>query len=105
MLLPFEEACLLQLTIAQLTDRLASSYSEVGGINHLGGKNLPSKRVVAAITMDLLRLLFPGFFDQKLMHFSEFKTQTRPPKKLHRTYPPILAGWNSIRHRSGLGQF
>jgi serine O-acetyltransferase len=40
------------------------------------GKNLPSKRAVAAITQDLLRLLFPGFFDEKLIHSSEIKVET-----------------------------
>ncbi len=51
------------------------SYARVGGINHLDGKNLPSKRAIALITMDLLRLLFPGFFG-KLMHSSEIKAET-----------------------------
>ena len=40
------------------------------------GKNLPSKRVVTALTKDLLRLLFPGFFDDKLIHSSEIKVET-----------------------------
>lgn len=66
----------MQTTLAQLTDRLVASYAEAGGINHLDGKNLPSKRAVALITMDLLRLLFPGFFDEKLMHSSKIKTET-----------------------------
>jgi len=52
------------------------SYTRVGGINHLDGNNLPSKRAIALITMDLLRLLFPGFFDEKLVHSSELKTVT-----------------------------
>jgi len=42
----------------------------------LDGKNLPSKRVVTAITCDLLRLLFPGFFDEKPIHSSEIKVAT-----------------------------
>ena len=66
----------MQLTVTQLTDRLAASYTRVGGINHLDGKNLPSKRAVATISMDLLRLLFPGFFDEKLIHSSEIRTLT-----------------------------
>ncbi len=65
----------MQLTISQLTERLAASYTRTGGINHIDGKNLPSKRAIAMITMDLLRLLFPGFFDEKLVHSSEIKTQ------------------------------
>lgn len=63
-------------TVLQLTEELVASYARVGGINHLDGKNLPSKRAVALITMDLLRLLFPGFFDEKLVHSSELKTET-----------------------------
>jgi serine O-acetyltransferase len=42
----------------------------------LDGKNLPSKRAITAITQDLLRLLFPGFFDEKPLHSSEIKTET-----------------------------
>ena len=59
------------LNITQLTDRLVTSYAQAGGINHLDGKNLPSKRTIGLITADLLRLLFPGFFDEKLLHSSE----------------------------------
>jgi serine O-acetyltransferase len=63
-------------TVTQLTNSLVASYARVGGINYLDGKNLPSKRAVTAITCDLLRLLFPGFFDEKLIHSSEIKTET-----------------------------
>ncbi len=66
----------MQLTVPKLTERLLDSYARVGGINHLDEINLPSKRAVAVITVDLLRLLFPGFFDEKLIHSSELKEQT-----------------------------
>jgi serine O-acetyltransferase len=59
------------LTLDQLTERLMASYVSAGGINHVDGKNLPSKRAIAGITVDLLRLLFPGFFDETLIHSSE----------------------------------
>jgi serine O-acetyltransferase len=78
--LAFSRSCphtfLVQLTVTQLTDRLVASYAQAGGINHLDGKNLPSKRAIADITVDLLRLLFPGFFDEKLIHSSEIKVET-----------------------------
>lgn len=64
------------LTVTQLTDHLIASYARAGGINHLDGKNLPSKRAITVITVDLLRLLFPGFFDEKLVHSSEIKVET-----------------------------
>ncbi|HEX5400579.1 MAG TPA: serine O-acetyltransferase EpsC [Verrucomicrobiae bacterium] len=63
-------------TVTHLTNELVASYARAGGINHLDGKNLPSKRAVTAITMDLLRLLFPGFFDEKPLHSSEIKVVT-----------------------------
>lgn len=62
--------------VTQLTNELIASYARVGGINHLDGKNLPSKRVVTTLTKDLLRLLFPGFFDERVIHSSEIKVET-----------------------------
>jgi serine O-acetyltransferase len=62
--------------VTQLTNQLVASYAKAGGINHLDGKNLPSKRAVTAITQDLLRMLFPGFFDEYPFHSSEIKAMT-----------------------------
>ena len=66
----------VNVTVTQLTDQLLASYARVGGINHLDGKNLPSKTAVCSITVDLLRLLFPGFFHEKVIHSSELKVET-----------------------------
>ncbi len=63
----------VKLTVTDLTDQLMASYARVGGINHLDGKNLPSKTAIASISCDLLRLLFPGFFDEKPVHSSQLK--------------------------------
>jgi serine O-acetyltransferase len=65
----------VKLTVTELTDQLMASYARVGGINHLDGKNLPSKTAIASITCDLLRLLFPGFFDEKPVHSSQLKVE------------------------------
>ncbi len=64
------------MSVTQLTDRLVASYARAGGINHLDGKNLPSKTAITGITVDLLRLVFPGFFDEKPVHSSEIKVET-----------------------------
>jgi serine O-acetyltransferase len=63
-------------TVTQLTNQLIASYAKAGGINYLDGKNLPSKSAITGIACDLLRLLFPGFFDEKLVHSSEIKVET-----------------------------
>ena len=64
------------MSVTQLTDGLVASYARAGGINHLDGKNLPSKTAITGITLDLLRLVFPGFFDEKPVHSSEIKVET-----------------------------
>lgn len=66
----------MSLTVTQLTNRLIASYAKSGGINHLDGTNLPSKTAIQAITCNLLRLVFPGFFDDKPLHSSELKVET-----------------------------
>lgn len=66
----------MQGKLTRIAEGLVSSYSRLGGINHLDGKNLPSKRAIADITVDLLRLVFPGFFEEQLIHSSEIQTAT-----------------------------
>jgi serine O-acetyltransferase len=66
----------VQSTVNEITDRLVASYEQAGGINHMDGKNLPSKRTIAGITLDLLHLLFPGFFEEKVLHSSKIRPET-----------------------------
>lgn len=49
--------------VSAIVEALVSSYEELGGINHLEGVNLPDRQTVAQITDDLLRLVFPGFYE------------------------------------------
>lgn len=62
--------------ITELTDALMASFARHGGINRLDGANLPSKGAVVDITHDLLRLIFPGFFDDKVIHSEELRAET-----------------------------
>lgn len=55
---------------------MMNSYAQLGGINRLEGANLPSKGAVVEITNDLLRLLFPGFYDDRVIESSELKAET-----------------------------
>ena len=61
---------------AELTERLLDSYQSVGGINHLDGKNLPSRQAIGRITQDLLRLLFPGFLDETAIAIAAIRSVT-----------------------------
>ena len=64
------------MSTRDLTDRLLDSYRTLGGINHLDGKHLPSRQAVGRIASDLLRLLFPGFFDDSAIATAAVRSAT-----------------------------
>lgn len=66
----------VNVKVSDLTNELLQSYAKVGGINHLDGKNLPSKCAIVDMTSELLRLVFPGFFGDRPVHSSELKAET-----------------------------
>ena len=66
----------MKRSVGELTQQLLESYCRAGGINHVDGKNLPSKDVVSQITQTLLRLLFPGFFGERVIHSAELELET-----------------------------
>lgn len=48
--------------LPKLVDNILASYEEVGVIDHLEGKDLPSKDSVIKILNELVTILFPGYF-------------------------------------------
>ncbi|MDX1952461.1 MAG: serine O-acetyltransferase EpsC [Verrucomicrobiota bacterium] len=66
----------MSTTVTELTQQLIASYARVGGINRLDAANLPSKCAITQVTEDLLRLLFPGFFDDRPIHSFDIKMET-----------------------------
>jgi serine O-acetyltransferase len=59
-----------------LVDELLESYAHCGGIKHLNGANLPSKMAVAALTQDLLHIIFPGFIAERQMSMDDLPHET-----------------------------
>ena len=59
-----------------LVDRMLESYVDCGGIKHLNGTNLPSKMAVAALTQDLLHIIFPGFIAEQQVSASDLPHET-----------------------------
>ncbi len=47
--------------LRKLTSSMAGSYQDLGGINRLGEKDLPSQPAVVAILEELLAIIFPGY--------------------------------------------
>jgi len=59
-----------------LVDELLESYAHCGGIKHLNGANLPSKNAVAALTQDLLHIIFPGFIAEHQVSMQDLPHET-----------------------------
>ena len=62
--------------LAKTIDELVDSFHKYGGINHLDGVNLPSREAVVDIARDLLRLVFPGFYDKDPIHSDQLVEYT-----------------------------
>jgi serine O-acetyltransferase len=60
----------------EIVENLIASFREHGGINHLDGSNLPSRDAVVGIAQDLLRLVFPGFYDAEPVHSAQIREFT-----------------------------
>jgi ABC-type sulfate/molybdate transport systems ATPase subunit len=55
---------------------LLESYAHCGGIKHLNGGDLPSKMAVAALTQDLLHIIFPGFIAEQQVSMDDLPHET-----------------------------
>jgi serine O-acetyltransferase len=47
--------------LPKLVDEVMENYQTIGGMDHLEGRDLPSKKVVIEILEDLFAVLFPGY--------------------------------------------
>ena len=62
--------------LADIVENLVESFHDVGGINHLDAVHLPSRDAVVEITKDLLRLVFPGFYDPEPIRLGQVREYT-----------------------------
>ncbi|MBN1784424.1 MAG: serine acetyltransferase [Candidatus Bathyarchaeota archaeon] len=51
----------LEIGLPDLVEQISENYETYGGINHLDGKDLPSKKIVIELLEDILSILFPGY--------------------------------------------
>ena len=52
--------------LPKLVDEIVENYKMYGGMEHLGGKDLPSKQVVIEVLEELLTIIFPGYPGSKM---------------------------------------
>ncbi|MBU0490791.1 MAG: serine acetyltransferase [Chloroflexi bacterium] len=50
--------------IDQVVHDILDSYHQLGGINHIGGPNLPSQQRIVDILQALRSILFPGYYER-----------------------------------------
>jgi serine O-acetyltransferase len=60
----------------RIVEQLLESYARCGGIRHLNGGHLPSKMAVAALTQDLLHMIFPGFIAEHPVPSGDMPAET-----------------------------
>jgi serine O-acetyltransferase len=58
----------LREAVPELTDRIISTYTECGKINHLGHSSLPSRDAVVEIIEDLKEVVYPGYGRRQNLH-------------------------------------
>lgn len=63
-------------SMKSLVEQLLDSYAHCGGIKHLNGASLPSKMAVAALTQDLLYIIFPGFISERHVSMADLPRET-----------------------------
>ena len=51
--------------LQNLVDEIMQSYQTFGGMDHIEGKDLPSKKVVIEVLDDLFTVLFPGYLGKE----------------------------------------
>lgn len=66
----------MQCDPTDITRALVESYQTLGGINHLEGVDLPSKCAVSEVCSDLLRIIFPGFYETEALHSANLVAHT-----------------------------
>jgi serine O-acetyltransferase len=53
-----------QNRLAAIIEKILASYRDDSGINHIEGPNLPSREAVEEIVVDLLNVVFPGYYEK-----------------------------------------
>jgi len=64
------------MTLDDIQRALLASYESQGGINHIDGINLPSDQSVNRLAVEVMHLLFPGYFDEKPLAKADVASET-----------------------------
>jgi serine O-acetyltransferase len=59
--------------LPEIVEKISENYETYGGMNHLDGKDLPSRKIVVEILEDILSVLFPGYLGKEKVTKSNIK--------------------------------
>ncbi len=65
----------LEASLPLLVDQIMANYDRFGGMDHLEGRDLPSKDVVISVLEDLFMVLFPGYIGKAEITKANIKYQ------------------------------
>lgn len=51
--------------LPEITEKILKNYERVGGMDHLEGRDLPSKMIIIEVLNDLIKILFPGYLGKE----------------------------------------
>ena len=51
--------------LSEIIEQIIAGYKTDRGINHIEGPNLPSKKSIEEITLDILNIIFPGYYEKQ----------------------------------------
>ncbi|RPJ09385.1 MAG: serine acetyltransferase [Spirochaetaceae bacterium] len=57
----------MKTKLDRIVEEITASYRKTGGINHLEGPNLPSRRSIGCIVRAFEALIFPGYHDDEVI--------------------------------------
>jgi serine O-acetyltransferase len=100
----------MDATPAQWAQKLMDSYREQGGVNTNDAAGLPSKPEIAALCLQLMQLLFPGYHDGGPIGKLELSTLTNErvtalAEDLRRVFQAVLAGKDEASATATVGKF
>jgi serine O-acetyltransferase len=100
----------MDATPARWAQKLMDSYREQGGVNASDEPGLPSKPEIAALCMQLMQLLFPGYHDGGSIGKLELSTLTADrvialAEDLRRAFQAVLAGKDEAGATATVGKF
>jgi serine O-acetyltransferase len=84
-----EEKNWIKTSLPELIEQISENYEVYGGINHLDGKDLPSKKVVIEILEDFFTVLFPGYLGKEKI--TKTNIQDYLSKTLNSIYVRLVA--------------